>query len=498
MTPIDRLDSKTLHTPVAVALQHGFATRVLRSVYWQGSGQLLAQAISWVATLVVIRLLSPADYGLMAMVMLFVNFMLLVADLGVSSALVQAKEVESRHYQQVLGVIIVTNVIAAGVTFLGAPLVAAFFDDPRITLLVRVLSLNFLVCAISSLSQARVIRELDFRVKSVVDVSATVGGAVASLLVAFGGGGVWALVIGLLAQNLVRAVGYLMASPLRIWPVISLQSLSPMLQFGALVSVDRILFFFYGNVDSVLAGKVLGEASLGLYTLALTLAALPLQKVVPTLTQVSFAAFARIQDEPERVRRNLLRAVRLVSAAAFPAVFGMAVVAPVMVPLILGDRWAAVIVPFQVICLILPLRSLSAVISTALLGTGRAGVNLGNMLLSLALMSGAFWVGVQYGVLGLALSWAIMFPIVFLITTWFSLRALAIRGRDLVTSLAPSILFSVVMSLTVLVVDQTLPAGFDGWFRLGILILAGSVVYVGGLYLSDRQLTHDLRVAFSG
>src|SRR5262245_59552190 len=154
-----------------------FAQRLMRSFAWEGGGQTAGQLITWASTLVVIRLLTPVDYGLMAMATLLFGFFIAVADLGVGFASVQARSIERTQLRGIFGLVISTNLACAAITFLTAPLVAQFFGDPRITPLARVLSLNFLILPFSALPSIQLVRRMDFRTKARIDIQASVAGA---------------------------------------------------------------------------------------------------------------------------------------------------------------------------------------------------------------------------------------------------------------------------------------------------------------------------------
>jgi O-antigen/teichoic acid export membrane protein len=280
---------------------------------------------------------------------------------------------------------------------------------------------------------------------------------------------------------------------MRAWPVFSFGAIRPMMNFGIRLSLDRVIFFLQGNMAALVAGKVLGKEALGLYTVALTFAAAPLQRVLPVLTQVSFSAFARIQTDADRVRRNVLRALRFGSALSFPALFGLAAVAPVAVPLVLGPKWIAATVLVQIICLAVPLRILSTLVSPALLGTGQAGANLANVSTTLAFTTAALLVGVQFGVVGLAWSGTAVFPLVFLLNIRRSSRVLEIHAADLVRSILPFILCALVMSLAVAGLNVLLPSPVHGLPKLVILMIAGAVVYGSLIAVLEPRLLQDLR-----
>jgi O-antigen/teichoic acid export membrane protein len=471
-----------------------FARKIVTSVVWQSVAHGTCQVVSWLATLVVIRFVSPADYGLMTEATLFLGFVFIFADLGVGSAAIQARSVDRAQIRQLFGVVLTSNIALGLASFLLAPAIAAFFQEPRVLVLTRVLSLNFLLLAATAMPQAAVMRQLDFRTKSLIDLGATVTGSAVSLIVALAGGGVWALVWGMLVQSLTRAVVYNVVRPMLFAPSFSFQNLGGLLRFGATLSLDRIVFFLTGNIDLMIVSALLGSELVGIYTVAVSLATMPFQKILPTVTQVSFVAFSRIQDDEQRVRRNLLRALRISGATCFPVLFGMAAVASTLVPLLLGERWAAAATPLTIISLVLPLKVLSTVQSTALLGKGYAGLNLTCMLISLILMAGGFAVGVRFGLLGVAVSWACMYPVAFLISTWLSNRALGLRMTDVLHATLPAFLAALAMLGVVTLLQLAIPVDITGWLRLLSLVAVGAVCYVGFIYAADGEI-RELRPA---
>jgi O-antigen/teichoic acid export membrane protein len=276
---------------------------VIRSFLWQGGAQFGTQLVSWVSTLIVIRLLTPSDYGLLAMATLVLGLLFVVADLGFGSAVVQSKALDERSLRELGGVILLVNLVYGVCVWLGALPLSAFFNEPRLVPIIRALSLNFLFIAMFTLPQSLLIREMDFARKARVDVSAAIASAVVSLALAVLGFGVWALVGGMLALNLTKALLFQWTRP--VFGVLPrrLDVLRPLMGFGLLISLDRILFFAYGQADIAIGGRVLGTETLGLYAIALSLAAMPMEKVLPVVTQVSFAAFSLIQEDRARVNR---------------------------------------------------------------------------------------------------------------------------------------------------------------------------------------------------
>ena len=469
----------------------GYSRTVIRSFLWQGGGNFLGQAVSWAATLVVIRLLAPEDYGLMAMANVFFGLFMLVSNLGFGSAAIQAQELSREQLQRVFGVVLVLNTLAAAVIVAVAPLVAAYFSEPRLIPLIRVLSLNFLLIAVYLLPQAGLVREMDFGTKARVDFGATIGSAMVTLLLALLGFGVWALVLGLMALYTLKAILYNVVRWDPLIPDFSFRSVAGLARFGMLTTLSTILFFAYGQADVIIGGRFLGTEAIGLYAVALQLASIPMEKVLPVITQVSFAAFSRIQDDRARVTRNLLRSIRLVSLLCFPAFLGLASVAPDFVPIVLGERWIELVLPFQIICLVLPLKAVASLFAPPIFGIGRPGINAWSMFIALVVMSIALLVGAQYGLMGLVLAWVFGYPVVFIATALLSLRTLEIPLMELVRSMGPPTLTSLVMFAGVLWLGSLLP-GFSPLARLASMVLAGVLLYTLATVAFNRRSVAEL------
>lgn len=414
------------------------------SLLWQGSASLAGQVISWFATLIVIRLLSPSDYGLMAMAGLSISFIMLIGDLGAGAVVIQAPALKRPQLQALFGVALLAYLLGAVVAFASAPVAAAFFAEPRLISIVRALSLSFVFAGLYAVPQALVLRTLEFDRKAKIDVLATLVSSIIALTLALGGWGAWSLVGAVLAIHAFRAAAFQIVRPCLFLPFPSFAVLRDMVHFGGLVTVDRILWFGYTNLDIAIAGRALGGALVGVYSVALTLASIPLDKVMSIVTQVSFSAFSRTQDDRESLRRGMLQALESVSLLGFPTFLGMATVAPEALAVFVGPKWAGAVVPFQILCLVLPFRALGLLFAPALFGTGRPRVAVENNAITLGCVAVALIVGVQWGVVGLCVGWLVGYVPVFCATAYRSLaaleipvgRAVAVIGIPLAATLA--------------------------------------------------------------
>jgi O-antigen/teichoic acid export membrane protein len=403
---------------------------VVASLIWLGSASLLGQIVSWLTTLLVIRLLSPADYGLMAMAGLSIGLLLLIADLGVGAVVIQAPTLSQPKLRALFGACLLTYGLGAAITFSSAPLAAAFFAEPRLTGLVRALSPCFVFAGLYALPQSLLARALQFDRKARVDALATLVSSIVALALAASGWGVWALAAAVLVMHGIRAVAFQIAQPCLFVPWPSLAELRGSVRFGGWVTLDRMLWFGYTNVDVAIAGRALGGPLVGLYSVALSLVSIPLDKVMSIVTEVSFSAFARAQGEPDTVRRGVLLALESVSLLAFPTFLGLAAVAPEVVGIFLGHRWAEAVLPLQILCLAFPFRAVGLLFAPALFGTGRPRVVAENNTITLGCVAVALVIGVQWGVVGLCVGWLLGYVPAFCVIAYRTLAVLDIPARQ--------------------------------------------------------------------
>jgi len=451
--------------------------RIVASLLWLSSARLLGQVGSWLSTALVIRLLSPDDYGLMSMAGLLMFFLLVIGDLGLGAVVVQTPTLHRAQLRSLFGISLATSLLSGIVTFLAAPLVAAFFAEPRLVPLVRVLSLCFVFVGLYALPQALLVRTLRFDRKAKVDMATTLGSSVLALILAATGRGVWALVGSVLAFHVIRAVAFQIAHPCLFLPSLALTELRHTLRFGGWITLDRLLWFAFTSLDVAIAGRALGGVLVGLYSVALSLASIPVDKVMAIVNEVSFSAFSRIQDDRERLRRGVLRALETVSLLAFPTFLGMAMVAPEVVHVGLGPQWADAVLPMQILCLVMPFRAIGSLFAPALFASGQPRRGVENSAIRLGGVAVALSLGVQWGVIGLCVGWLVGYVPVFCVTARRTLATLEIPAQRAVRTMAFSVAAALTMAAAVGSVRAVVGESWPPGAVLVILSLVGAGTY---------------------
>jgi teichuronic acid exporter len=454
-----------------------FKTKVLKGFFWLSIGMFVGQFISWISTIIVIRLLLPKDYGLMAMASSVIALLMTFSELGISASIIQAERITEKEIRQIYGFIIASSLVVFITCHLAAPLAALFYREHDLVPIIRVMNINFLLIALYLVPQSLFIREMNFKSKSAIDVSAQIGSALVTLGLAWAGMGVWALVIGALALNLIKAVVFNVARAERFNPIFNFSGSENFISYGVTLTGSRLLYSLYNQADLIIVGRFLGQNAMGIYAVALHLASIPAEKVLPLINQISFTSYSRIQDDRERIRRNLLRTTRLIAFSGFPIFWGMAAVAPEGIPLILGPKWGNTVMPFQLLCIMLPLKALSPILASTLNAIGQAKVSLINTAIATIVLVVAFLIGVKNGIMGVCLAWVIVYPVVFLITSQYSLRVLGLPVRQYLAEISFPAAASLVMVGVIFLFKKILI--YSPLSLLILLTLFGIVCYLG-------------------
>lgn len=468
-------------------------SQALSGFRWLASVKLASQLITWAITLVVIRLLTPADYGLLAMATVFVSFLAMFSELGLGAAVVQKADLDERLLRRVFGVVLIIHFSLAVLLALTAPLIAAFYDEPRVIPVVRVLSLQFVLAAFAVIPDAQLLRRMEFRNRSLLDLSGAIVGSFTTLAMALDGAGVWALVAGSMLSQFWKTIGINKLSPFLHWPDVSLNEMRSLLRFGGHITAAQVSWLFFSQVDILICAKLLGNEVLGFYSVAMHLSSLPSQKISGLVNQVAFPTFSRMQSDPHKVGANMLLGARFLSFFAIPVLWGMSSVASEIVEVVLGAKWVPSVIPMQVIALVIPLRMVGNFLQTAIQGIGRSDIVLRNAIYSSMIAPPVFFIGANWGgMLGLSLAWLVVSPVASLQGMTRALPGLGLRFGQLARAMMPAVGAGLVMYGAVTLTRHMFGVGEGGALRLCALVGVGALAYCAVSFGLNRKGTNEV------
>jgi O-antigen/teichoic acid export membrane protein len=462
---------------MAVSETADLKRRVMAAVGWAAVTKFAGQALNWVITLIVIRILTPEDYGLMALTMVFMGFFYALTEAGFADAIVQSDDIGEEALRSLFGFVLAANLglfIALG---LAAYPIAWFYKEPRLVLLLQVSGLSFLLLAFCTIPQAKLMKALDLKRLARVDLVSNLIGGVAVLSSALAGGGVWALLGGMLVTTAARTGLLATMAPYFPRPRFAVRGMGAIFAFGATRTVEQVVSFFYNSADVMIIGRLLGREAVGIYSVAFHIATLPLTKLAGIIKPVAFPAFSLVQGRRDEAFAYLLKAVRLLSLMSFPVFFGLSAIAPEFVHVVLGANWIEATIPLQLIAAVMALRLPALTVPSFLQGLGHARASLSNTLLGAVIFPLAFVIGSRWGMVGVAVAWVVAYPLFFVRLIWQACRIVDASAAKIFETLLLPAAAATIMYAIVALARQSLAIGFDDAARLPLLVGIGGLSY---------------------
>jgi PST family polysaccharide transporter len=479
MTPEDGTDP-------APGVSKRLDKHLAHSLAWRAATNWASQLVSWASLFVVVRLLSPADFGIVAMALVLFPYLRILGEFGIPQTIVNLRDLEDEQLAQLNTVSLLLSIGCFGLAVALAWPLALFFKTPRLVPVLIVTCIGLIPLGFRSVSEGLLSREMQFRTLSLFEALRALITAVVTLVLAFLGFGYWALVLGNLIATFARTILLGSARPHR-FAMPRLSTLKEPLSFGRHILVSVIALSAYERLDNVTAGRVLGQTALGVYGLAWNLAYVPLEKVTSLVTAIIPTYLAAVQKEPESLRRYVRTLTEALALATFPATIGLGIVARELVPVALGTKWLGVIAPLQVLSIYAAFRSIVAIIPKVLTAVGNARFVMWNDLRALIILPVAFYIGSHWGTAGIAWGWVAAYPLVAIPLYWKAFGTIKLPVAAYLQALRPAIDGTGMIVVGVLTLRWALPPNWPVWVRLAAEVTVGGVVYLSTLMLLHRE-----------
>jgi len=450
-----------------------------------------------VGMLVLVRLLTPSDFGTVTLGLTLVFALAHLQESGLGSALVYMRDDPRRMAPSVLAFAAASGAAATLVVAIGAPLYTSLLHRPQATDVVRALSLMLLIRGLMVVPAALLERAIDFRKRARAELSAAVVQVTVSILSAVAGLGAWSLVAGQLSGSLTQLAILWLQVPWR--PSLrgaSWTRLRPMLRYGRYVAAANIVSLFNSTVDNLTVGRYLGTASLGLYAAAWRLAEMPTVVIGSIVGKVMFSVYSTLQHDLGAVRREYVGNVRRTILVALPVTVGLGIAAGPVVHALLGDQWDGSILPLRILAAYNFVRLIVSPAGDLFRGIGRSMLGLLAAICFLIFaLSGLLILVPRHGTAGAALAMLIAIVLTGFASVGLVLRTLSLRPVDFARALVRPALPAIPLAVTLLAL---LPAtnGLRPVVALLILVAAGVLAYAAGVALFARPLVVPIWAAF--
>lgn len=439
------------------------------------------------STAILARLLSPAEFGLVALALIFIALLETAADLGLSQSLVIVREDVLEHADTVFTVSVALGAVLACITAAIGPPAALFFDEPALVALLPVLGGNFLLRSLGATHYALAQRSIDFRARTVAELADVAVRGVVGIALALLGHGAWSLVLGYLAGTAAMSLVLWVRIPWRPSLAFRRDHIRRLWRFGGALTGLDVIAAAIANADYVFIGRVLGPASLGLYSLGFRIPELLILNLSVVAGQVLFPAFAAL--EPGALRSAYLTSLRCTLMVGLPAAVGLAVLAAPLTLAVFGDAWQGATSAMQVLTLYALAVAIGIPAGSAYKALGRVKILLALAVPRAGLLIASLVLFGSHGIVAVAGCQAAVAAAFSAAGIVLAARLLAIRPAHLWSTAWPSLAAAAAMALVLLSIGRAIG---DDWPALTAAALSAGAVYLALLWLCDRTALERL------
>ncbi|HLO14158.1 MAG TPA: lipopolysaccharide biosynthesis protein [Anaerolineales bacterium] len=460
-----------------------------KGIFWSVIQKWGRSGIATVIFIILSRKLDPDAFGLVAIASAFTIFIELFLDQGFGSAIVQRVVLEPEHLDTAFWINILTGSLMTAGLVAASGFVATAFHEPRLTAVLRWLSISFVLSSLSSTQISILQRKLAFKDLALRSLIANAIAGVVGVGMAFAGFGVWSLVGQDLVSDLAGAIILWKASDWRPGFKVSMRHYKDLFSFGVSIVGNNALTVMIRRSDDLLIGFFLGSRLLGFYTIGYQLLLIIIRLVTEVTNSVAFPAFSRIQHQPERMRKAFYKVTQYTSLFAFPVFIGLAVLASDLVPAVFGKKWAPSIPVMQVLSLIGILQSVLFFNGSVIKASGKPSWQFGIMLLNAICSILGFLLAVRWGIVAVAASFVIvgylLSPVSYLaVQKLIHIDFRTYLSQYIVPLTASLAMVAVVEGLKYVLGDTSL----NRYVKLAVYVFAGGLSYLLVIAVMARSL----------
>ena len=454
--------------------------KVFAGLSWQTTNTLVRQILTFLTGVILARMLTPADFGLINMAVIATTWVGILGDLGIEASLIQRSSLDEEEIDAGFWIAGGVGLLSATTMFLISPLLGRFYGSQLLKEMLYVYSLSLLLGGLNIVPAALLRRSLDFRSVAKVEISGTLAsGCVAVILVALGVGPVsipWGGAAGLFFSMIVY-------QRLGVWRVRQLptkQRIKRVARFSSFLAGSKAMVLIRVYIDNAMIGKFLGAQSLGYYSLGYNLISVPEYRVVGLVTSIAFPALSTFQKDPREIGKAYLRILKYTSAVVMPLLVGLMIVSDRVIPLVYGPNWLPAVPIIQILSCAGLGTAIFAIADSPMLALGlNRTIFLLNLLWAvilaaavlLALAVSPTLISVAYVVAAVALAMAFT-------KNFIASKSCGVRLIEVLSAFSASVISTFFMVLTIVTIDIAIPSTTPNWIQTGVVCIMGAVVYV--------------------
>lgn len=452
-----------------------------------------AQAINFAISILVARILMPRDFGIMGITMMLIGYANLFTNFGFIEAIIQKNIHDRKTLNSIFTCnLFISSLLTGGFYFI-AGMVADFFQTPECAMVIRVMSMVFIITSLPTVPNAVLRRDMNFKVLAFFDLVQSVLMSLITLLLAYRGFGYWALVYGQIVPLAVISV--LLCIKVRYLPFLYYNNnlMKQVYDFGIWNFFGVQLLFISQHVDRFIVGKWLGPVQLGFYDKALSLGATPYNSLIMNINSVMFSSFSIDKRNLARLRESFKKSVALLSFVNLPIYTGLIVIAPQFVNSLLGDKWLPMIIPFQIILMGFIFRSFMGITTSLNVGVGRYKDNAIRSFISLLVFTILCIMFRNHSIVAISLCFMAFCILNLALLTDLSCRSIGLEISDILQAMFPGMVSSLTMYLIAVTTSHFLLKTYS-IMNMTLIIFIGAATYILSIALNRSSYAREFKL----
>ncbi len=468
--------------------------KAIHGVIWTGIAKASMQLVLFLLMLVLARLLSPQDFGIVGMAAIVTVAISMVNDRGLGTAVIQRNSISQEHLSSVFWGGIAFSILLFAATILASYPMALFFKNPLVQPVVAVQGAGFVIGSLGIVQKSILNKELEFKKLAVMEVVSSVASGVVSITLALMRFGVWSLVIGALVRDGVNVLLVWFYSRWRPHLFFSWSRFKELFSYSANVLGNDVVSYAVINMDVIIIGRMLGTEALGYYSLALNLVKMPVTRLSSVVSKVAFPAFSAIQDDMKKLHKGFLKASALLSLIIFPLLLGLAIFASEFISLFMGEKWMPMAMPLIILVPLGLAKSVGVIRWPVLMALGRPDVELKWNIAYILPLAACIYCGARHSLEGAAAGISLLLVLTFPLVQTISDRIIHLGDREFYRSIAPAAAAGAAMVLlTIPIKSFLLPLISSNTLFIFVAgLLFATAVYLLVLLLTARPILLEL------
>ena len=436
------------------------------------------QGIQIIIQIVLARLLTPKDFGLIGMLTVFIAISQTIVDSGFSNALIREKSPSQTDYSTVFYFNFFISIFLYLILYISSAGIASFYKEPQLVNLLRFLSLIVIINSFGLIQRTILTKKLDFKTQTIVNFISSILSGLLAILLAYRGFGVWSLVVRTIIMQLIQSVLFMLLNKWKPSFIFSINSFKRLFGFGSKLLASEILNTLYNNLYYLLIGKFYSPRELGYYTNAQKIRDAASSSITTSVQKVSYPVLSTLQEENSRLIFAYKKIIKNTVYVTFPIMLGLAAIADPLFNLLLGEKWNQAIIYFQILCIAGTLFPLHAINLNVLQVKGRSDLFLRLEVIKKAISLIIIAIALFYGadIIVLLLITILNSVVSFFINTYYSKKLLNYSTLEQIRDLSPALIISIIMATTIFLLSVLL--SYSIMIILIIQVLSGIFLYI--------------------